>query len=564
MKSYSLFVVRQGTASMHRLLQQVVRSRQNPPNAHVALRRAVWALQELWCFEPGDTSTWQDAGLVEHVKTVGRFCGEYKVDRPQASKLLTEAAIFISMTMSSFDVARKLLEQALEMQHGVHGDSPHGDAARTMYELGRVLRYCGTLDMAQDMLSRAHAMQGRIWAGERMEIAMTLHEMGVLAYKQQDLEQARSRLQQSLEMKRRLSGISGSDDRMRENQRREEAVTLHHLAQVYVASKPPRLDEAEALLQTALRLEGKAAFSRAGARGATLQQLGRVSIRRGHLDQARRYLLQALELHESAYGSQKHVNCATDHHQLGLLEMNRRRYSEAAEHMNSALRIRRSIYLRGEHVDVAVDLTQLGKIERARGNLDAAQQYLEEASELLGSLPQEQRCMKETTRVLEWMGTVARDRGDKEGARRYLKQQQMICEQHGIASAGLPPRYQDPGPATPQPTPLQSQLLRSREIVRTELVAASKAKRPIALDTIHEAGESVALMAAQLRSDDSQADAQQRLVAMADGFSSQLRDWRSQTEADPQTPRSERALLFGACDDVRQQLQELGIKVEDR
>ena len=116
-----------------------------------------------------------------------------------------------------------------------------------------------------------------------------------------------------------------------------------------------------------------------------------------------------------------------------------------------------------------------------------------------------------------------------------------------------------------QPTPpLQSQLLRSREIVRTELVAASKAKRPIALDTIHEAGESVALMAAQLRSDDSQADAQQRLVAMADGFSSQLRDWRSQTEADPQTPRSERALLFGACDDVRQQLQELGVKVEDR
>ena len=48
--------------------------------------------------------------------------------------------------------------------------------------------------------------------------------------------------------------------------------------------------------------------------------------------------------------------------------------------------------------------------------------------------------MKETTRVLEWMGTVARDRGDKEGARRYLKQQQVICEQHGIASAGLPPR----------------------------------------------------------------------------------------------------------------------------
>eukprot|EP01047_Picozoa_sp_COSAG01_P022854 COSAG01_NODE_1372_length_10545_cov_12.262876_11_plen_132_part_00 len=119
------------------------------------------------------------------------------------------------------------------------------------------------------------------------------------------------------------------------------------------ASKPPRLDEAEALLQTgvhgpacrearlshnrarprslapltgsdlgaprrtrfhtivpaALRLEGKgAAYSRAGARASTLQQLGRVSIRRGRLDQARRYLLQAVELHEAAYGSEIHVN----------------------------------------------------------------------------------------------------------------------------------------------------------------------------------------------------------------------------------------------------------------
>eukprot|EP01048_Picozoa_sp_COSAG05_P003849 COSAG05_NODE_188_length_14697_cov_11.861145_13_plen_117_part_00 len=102
----------------------------------------------------------------------------------------------------------------------------------------------------------------------------------------------------------------------RDQQRREEAVTLHHLAQVAKASKPPRLDEAESLLQTVLRLESKAGFSRAGARASTMQQLGRVAMRRGQLEAARRWLLDALQLHERAYGSQNHVNVATDHHQV--------------------------------------------------------------------------------------------------------------------------------------------------------------------------------------------------------------------------------------------------------
>ena len=589
MKSYSLFVVREGAASMHRLLQQVLRSRQSPATCEFSLSRCVWALQELWCFEPADISTWQEAGgWIEHIKTIGRFCAEYKVARAECSDLLTEGAMYTSMALSGFDEAQRLLELALQMQKGVHGKEPHEATARTMYELGKVLRYCGNLDLAEDMLQQALEMQRKIWtSGECLEIAMTLHEMGVMHFKKQNLEQAGNFLQHSLDLKRRLPL---NDNSTRERQRREEAVTLHHLAQVATASKPPRLDEAEMLLQTALRLEGKAAYSRAGARGSTLQQLGRVSIRRGELDQARRYLLQALQLHESAYGSQQHVNVATDHHQLGLVEMNRRRYEEAAEHMLSALRIRRNIYVRGEHVDVAVDLTQLGKIERARGDAEAAQRYLEEAYELLRILPEEQghRALKESARVLEWLRNVARDRGDKDGARRYLREQQQLAQQHGVLSAGVSaPREAAAGEREVEvpPSPLLSALLNGRESVRTEIVGASKRKCAIDVGVIEAACKTVAnavvlqrrTAAADEDTTDSNGEGSPGTVpakaqktaaaaaAAAELFVSRLGEWRgTQTQGEPATPRTERTLLFGACDDLRKELQQLNVKVEDR
>jgi hypothetical protein len=242
---------------------------------------------------------------------------------------------------------------------------------------------------------------------------------------------------------------------------------------------------------------------------------------------------------------------ATDHHQLGLVELNRQRYAEAAEHMHCALRIRRSIYVRGEHVDVATDLTQLGKIERGRGNHDAALGYLEEAYELLSVLPEEQasgqRAVKESVRVLEWLRNVARDRGDKAGARacrlvgtiittrpsastenclscampililmtrsRYLQEQQTICHRHGLAAAGCPaprdggagagdssaltgsqvPSECRPTTVTPAPphsvpckeeTALLSALMQGRECVRMELVAAGKEGCAVAVSNV--------------------------------------------------------------------------------
>ena len=55
MKSYSLLVVKDGEsrASLHRLLQLLLRSHQSPRAASVAISSCVWALLRLWRFEGG-------------------------------------------------------------------------------------------------------------------------------------------------------------------------------------------------------------------------------------------------------------------------------------------------------------------------------------------------------------------------------------------------------------------------------------------------------------------------------------------------------------------------------
>ncbi|MDA8532010.1 hypothetical protein N9K45_00125 [bacterium] len=238
-----------------------------------------------------------------------------------------------------------------------------------------------------------------------------------------------------------------------------------------------------------------------------------------------------------------------------------------------------------------VDLSQLGKIERARGNLSAAQQYLDEAYDLLRVLPEEQghRALKESARVLESLRNVARDRGDKDGARRYLREQQQLAQQHGILSAGVSAPRDAAATTNAQaakvvpPSPLVTALLRSRELVRTEIVAAKKDKRPVETNAIDVAMRDVRDAAAELQKQQAGSsssnelgraggsdlaklqDVEQRLVHAAHHFRSQLGEWRGGTnDAEPATPRTEQSTLFGACDSLREELQGLGVKVEDR
>ena len=262
------------TASMHRLLQQLLRCTQGRAQALSSMRRCSLALRRLWKFDPADTLTWPHSrSLLEHCSVLGRHVasllasgeeeegeeedrdegneGEDSNNREndddddddddgdnhplprevalctEASLLLTEAALYESMALSQFDEAAASLATASRLQgfataalgkRDGSGCGPPPWIARlrdaqgaTLLTRGKVSRYRGRLGEAEESLQAALSL----WSEEESdswEIAATLHELGVLCLKQGRPGEAGKRLEDSLAMKRRVKA-NVSDDR---------------------------------------------------------------------------------------------------------------------------------------------------------------------------------------------------------------------------------------------------------------------------------------------------------------------------------------------------------------
>eukprot|EP00931_Biecheleriopsis_adriatica_P078455 TRINITY_DN51913_c0_g1_i1.p1 TRINITY_DN51913_c0_g1~~TRINITY_DN51913_c0_g1_i1.p1 ORF type:complete len:785 (+),score=160.23 TRINITY_DN51913_c0_g1_i1:165-2357(+) len=440
LKRYSVLSVRDRTnGSMHRLLQQLLRTMQNENNAGSSLAYCMSALSASWSFDPADTTTWPDAGKqLDHVKTIGQHldqllqgtnsdsrCPVSLAALGQAATLLTEAALYLSMALSRFDEANALLEIATRVQHARGparscGSEVQADMARILHTKGQVARYRGKLQEAGVNLDEALQMRRQL--ARRAEtnlwdVAASLHELGVLRQKELLPEAAELLLRESLQMKRALRARGVIPPKARSQRFADESATLHQLAVTAMSAKPSRLDQAEELLQEALALETSDNPFGRGARAASLQQLARVEIRRGFLDSAQGHLQAALALHRDAYGKDTpHVNVVAVQRQLGKVaaengmraqtkgdhESAASFFGEAAGQLLEALRAQQRIYAASgkvahrstdemaescDHQEIAVTLGQLGMLERSRRSADAAQRYFKR-----------QRCM--ITRLL--------------------------------------------------------------------------------------------------------------------------------------------------------------------
>ena len=301
LKSFSLLSVKEGKGSVHRLLQQAMLSHTSEQERLYYLAICIDSLSSIWAFKPDDLNSWKDSlQVLEHVKVVAahsrtcHFDAKYTL---KVSALAKGAGVFSAMVLNAFVEANVSLNVSLTLlENSDFANTVHFQKARaeTLYELSKVHRYQGQYDDAHKCLLSSLELNDC----DDCLTADVQHELGVLEVKKHNLESATSILQQSLKIRRSLdnTGISQA----------KASSTLHQLAAIHVAHKPPSLRKAKALLQEALSLSHQI-----GQRAATLKQLARVTIREGSVDQAESYLSQALELYLELYGDNKlHINVA--------------------------------------------------------------------------------------------------------------------------------------------------------------------------------------------------------------------------------------------------------------
>lgn len=294
---------------IHRLQAAAIRFRLTAIEKVDYLKQGIAALKKGWRFDREDSTTWEHSDeILKHAVAALNYvedlvaCNDTQMLRELGSEsihtialLIIDGGSYIAVALSRFDSAQRLLERSHRLLLHVQRFGSIGvtsTIAVNMLRLGRLYRYEGDFSRSEECLQQA--LQFSEIHNENILLGEVLHEMGVLAIRKHDLLSAESHLLKALSLKRKQVNDASS-----------VAATLHQLA--IVATSNSTYDFAEDLLNECLELEDKVTVSKA----ATLQQLGRVALRRGHNTHARRCFLDSLNMYLSIYGSDAtHINIA--------------------------------------------------------------------------------------------------------------------------------------------------------------------------------------------------------------------------------------------------------------
>jgi tetratricopeptide (TPR) repeat protein len=499
---------------------------------------------QAWTFKAEQVETWAESTtLLEHVKAIVMHT---KVASVETAIMSREAGVFSAMALNRFEEAQFSLEQSLRILDGVgKKESGHFRArAAALHELGRVFRYEGNFKKSEEALSKALEIRNHLAhknLDARHEVAATLHELGVLEVKKHNLDSAATFLQQALDLRRSLDVESPLD-----GIEADCASTLHQLAAVQVAMKPPSLDRAEALLKEALGLN-----MQIGQRAATLKQLARVALRRGEFDIAERSLAMALELYVELYGEGAlHINTAAVRFQQGALAVQREQLEQAWLHFSDCLRARRHVYAysQGNHLEVSTVLHELGCVAFAQKRISKACEMLTAEKVILDELCEtsshRQRLLQARLTNLTWLRKCAKERGDEEQARRIVvdrselkrKENQQTVERPTCSSVHLPPTLS-----------LEQEALHCRLAARNFALSKPESQK------CNIKQLSSALMSLLKEIDRSPAGPMRDAAA-------HFHETISEYLADDS---NERSIIFEACDDLRDILRDHGLQVND-
>lgn len=586
LKSFSLLVVKEGQGSMHRLLGQALRASQSDEDCRRNLNVCVHTVQKAWTFKPERLDTWTEStSILEHAKAVLAHAVERQDGlSPDLAALSREVGVFSAMALNRFKEAQQSLELSLRILESIESTSPRprglikrtripdhsASRAATLHELGRVFRYQGLFQESEDALTKALQMRTRVAqsnSSARHGVAATLYELGVLEVKKHKLDSAASFLQQALDLRRTLERESPGEDI-----EADCAASLHQLAAVHVAEKPPSLDLAESLLHEALSLS-----MQIGQRAATLKQLARVAIRRGDFDAAERSLAQALELYIELYGENSmHINVAAVKFQQGALAFQRDQLEAAWLHFSECLRARRQVYSysQGNHLEVSAVLHELGCVALTQNRLPKALEMLTNEREILDQLyessssQQRERIYQARLTNLSWLRKCAKAQGDEDLARKLSNERTLL--KRSVREEGSTSTVQSSAPPCKDgilhhKSPLfsiQQEALRCRLIARQHALALRSNGTPAQDQAAHSNEVHCALQS--LSSELDRYRRSQRSDGAAHPLYDAIRTFHNRVNAAFSYDEGlKRSSIIEACDLLRDSFRDVGVQVSD-
>lgn len=240
--------------------------------------------------------------------------------------------------------------------------------ATLMDTLGRAYMGLGLYREAKPLLETAVATRQALRPAEPVELGTSLSSLGELLTLRAEYPAADLAYRHAIELQ---SGLP-------ESRRDEGALARSYLGLGSELADRGRLPEAERRLRQAL------AGERAHSPGAnedtarTLQALGKVVDRLGHLREALPLMQEAVAMQRTLWGAQPYPDYADAINDLGLLQLEQGDYRQSEQLFRESIAMKRRL-LGDKHPEIATGLNNLGLVLDDDGNLAGAEAAYREA-----------------------------------------------------------------------------------------------------------------------------------------------------------------------------------------
>ncbi len=317
--------------------------------------------------------------------------------------------------------AERSLREALERQRRAFGPV-HGDIARTLQDLAKIVDQGGDLNAAIPLMQSAVDMQRGLRGSEpHPDLAEGINDLGLLHEEHGDYDAAEKNFLESIAMKRRLLG----------DKHPEIAMGLNNLGNVL--NDKGELARSEATYRQALAMQRELLGDVHPDVAETLNNLAFVQYDRGDTRGALLTERESLKIYRQLFPGD-HPEVARIVNRIGYWLTEAGDYVEADSDLREALAMRRRL-LGEKHPDVASSLTHLAILQVATGKY----------SDALASARDARQIYTAALSASHWKTAIAEsaEGAALTGLGNYAQADKLLTHSYGILSkdVGAPPTY---------------------------------------------------------------------------------------------------------------------------
>jgi tetratricopeptide (TPR) repeat protein len=366
--AYSMIIRQEGAFTLHRLVQEVLRSGAARERAHDWIETAAWLVADFAPTEiAGDVRTWTVWKLLRpHAEAVVAWADAERIESPTNS-LHTDLGTLLQ-AKSLFAEAERHLRRALAVCEASASDETKGRLALCLNNLAQLLQETNRLDEAEPLMRRALDIWGNALGDEHPQVATAFNNLALLLQDTNRLAEAQPLMRRALDIDRKVFGDEHPD----------VARDLNNLAQLLQDTN--RLAEAEPLMRQALDIWRNALGDEHPRVATAFNNLARLLQDTNRLDEAEPLVRQALDIWRNALGAE-HPQVATAFNNLARLLQDTNRLAEAEPLIRQALGIWRNA-LGDEHPQVATAFNNLALLLQDTNRLAEAEPLMRQALDI--------------------------------------------------------------------------------------------------------------------------------------------------------------------------------------